>query len=331
MSNTKHLGNADFNGHPLLQQNFEEIKKGRGVTKLIGELDKAGKNVKTANGWVPVKGNEHLVNDGNKKENKNAEIQDVRKLIKEQIGLDLKVADEERIKKLHGRKYFNAFLNERVSESKEFDLLKNFADKYKIIDIEPNGFKQIAIFFNDKENYTKTLTNADVNVHPDIKEAIDNYKGGTIPSEVLIHLATKYASKQPTEVFDSVHGAKIRVYGKEGNNYAINFGGAKGIALATEADMNTMRGIKKSSLKEKVIQILGDISANNRREKRLIQANIDAVYDNFERKQDYAAALRLIYDFEANDRGKSVKREALNSIANEIEDFIGKKEDQTFT
>jgi len=32
-----------------------DIEKGRGTTKKIGELDKSGKNIKTANGWVPVK------------------------------------------------------------------------------------------------------------------------------------------------------------------------------------------------------------------------------------------------------------------------------------
>tara|TARA_R110001599_G_scaffold162606_9_gene351937 strand:+ start:1772 stop:2689 length:918 start_codon:yes stop_codon:yes gene_type:complete len=32
-----------------------DIEKGRGKTKKIGELDKSGKNIKTANGWVPVK------------------------------------------------------------------------------------------------------------------------------------------------------------------------------------------------------------------------------------------------------------------------------------
>ena len=31
-----------------------DIEKGRGTTKKIGELDKSGRNIKTANGWVPV-------------------------------------------------------------------------------------------------------------------------------------------------------------------------------------------------------------------------------------------------------------------------------------
>lgn len=32
-----------------------DIEKARGKTKKIGELDKSGKNIKTANGWVPVR------------------------------------------------------------------------------------------------------------------------------------------------------------------------------------------------------------------------------------------------------------------------------------
>jgi len=34
---------------------LDTIEKGRGKTKKIGELDKSGRNIKTANGWVPVK------------------------------------------------------------------------------------------------------------------------------------------------------------------------------------------------------------------------------------------------------------------------------------
>ena len=38
----------------------DEIVKGRGKTKRIGELDKAGRNVKTSDGWKPVKTHGHL-------------------------------------------------------------------------------------------------------------------------------------------------------------------------------------------------------------------------------------------------------------------------------
>lgn len=69
------------------------------------------------------------------------------KLIKEQTGLDLKLCpDFTGIKQHKGQKYFNVVLKERTSESKEFDKLKQFANKYKLIDIEPNGLTRVAIF-----------------------------------------------------------------------------------------------------------------------------------------------------------------------------------------
>lgn len=77
-------------------------------------------------------------------------IQQTLKLIKEQTGLDLQLCEScTRIKKRNGRKYFNIVLNERVSESKEFDLLKRFADKYQMISVEANGFQRAIIFLSN--------------------------------------------------------------------------------------------------------------------------------------------------------------------------------------
>jgi len=74
-------------------------------------------------------------------------IQKTLKLIKEQTGLDLKLCpDFTGIKQHKCQKYFNVVLKERTSESKEFDKLKKFANKYKLIDIEPNGLTRVAIF-----------------------------------------------------------------------------------------------------------------------------------------------------------------------------------------
>ena len=39
----------------------DDIEKARGKAKRIGELDKSGKNVKTADGWKPVKTHGHKV------------------------------------------------------------------------------------------------------------------------------------------------------------------------------------------------------------------------------------------------------------------------------
>jgi hypothetical protein len=74
-------------------------------------------------------------------------IQKTLKLIKEQTSLQLILCpDFTGIKQHKGQKYFNVVLNDRTSESKEFDKLKKFANKYNLIDIEPNGLTRVAIF-----------------------------------------------------------------------------------------------------------------------------------------------------------------------------------------
>ena len=76
-------------------------------------------------------------------------IPDILKLIKEQTGLKLELCDYFTGTKEHnGRKYFNVILPQRTSESKDYDTLKRFADKYKIISVEPNGLNRVAIFQN---------------------------------------------------------------------------------------------------------------------------------------------------------------------------------------
>jgi len=76
-------------------------------------------------------------------------IKDTLELIKEQTGLNLKLCNYfTGIKEHNGRNYFNVILYQITSESKEYDILKRFADKYKYISVEPNGFKRLAIFQN---------------------------------------------------------------------------------------------------------------------------------------------------------------------------------------
>jgi hypothetical protein len=74
-------------------------------------------------------------------------------LIKKQTGLDLQLCDYfTGIKENEKGKYFNVVLKNHVSDSKEFDLLQKFADKYKLISVRPNGYKRIAIFIKNKNN-----------------------------------------------------------------------------------------------------------------------------------------------------------------------------------
>jgi len=73
------------------------------------------------------------------------------KYIEEQTGLKLLPCDYFiGMKELAGEPYFNVVLNEQTSESKDFDKLKRFAEKYKTIRIEPNGVKRVAIFIKEK-------------------------------------------------------------------------------------------------------------------------------------------------------------------------------------
>lgn len=76
-------------------------------------------------------------------------ISDTLSLIKDQIGLDLKLCPHFHGVLTHnGRNYFNAILEKRTSESQSFDLLKRFADKFNLISIEPNGLNRVSIFVN---------------------------------------------------------------------------------------------------------------------------------------------------------------------------------------
>lgn len=68
-------------------------------------------------------------------------------MIKTQIGLNLELDDYfSGIKKHKGKPYFNVVLKQRVSESDEYVKLESFAHKYKLIKVEPNGLRRVAIF-----------------------------------------------------------------------------------------------------------------------------------------------------------------------------------------
>lgn len=73
------------------------------------------------------------------------------KLIKDQIGLDLPLDDYFTGLKTHnGQRYFNVELKQRTSESAEFDKLQKFANKSKLIKVQPNGVRRVSIFLTDK-------------------------------------------------------------------------------------------------------------------------------------------------------------------------------------
>lgn len=69
-------------------------------------------------------------------------------LIEKYTGLKLNLCDYfTGVKEHNGKKYFNVVLPKRNSESKDYDKLKRFSEKYNLISIEPNGVNRAAIFF----------------------------------------------------------------------------------------------------------------------------------------------------------------------------------------
>lgn len=75
-------------------------------------------------------------------------IETILELIKTQTGLALTLCDYfTGIHALGEAHYFNVVLNERVSESTEFQTLQRFANTYSTIRVEPNGLHRVAIFF----------------------------------------------------------------------------------------------------------------------------------------------------------------------------------------
>jgi hypothetical protein len=71
-------------------------------------------------------------------------------LIEEQIGLKLTPCGHfSGIRKHQQKEYFNVELPQRISESEDYLMLEKFANKSKLITIEPNGLNRVAIYFKN--------------------------------------------------------------------------------------------------------------------------------------------------------------------------------------
>lgn len=69
------------------------------------------------------------------------------KLIKEQICIDLHLCYYFKgVREHNNKKYFNVLLSQKLSESNDFEKLKEFERKYNIIKVEPNGVRRVAIY-----------------------------------------------------------------------------------------------------------------------------------------------------------------------------------------
>ena len=74
-------------------------------------------------------------------------VADTLKMIKEQLGLDLKLAPNcKGLKTKFGKKYFNVALESPLFCSKQFELLAQFSAQYGLIDVAPGGNMVATIF-----------------------------------------------------------------------------------------------------------------------------------------------------------------------------------------
>jgi hypothetical protein len=87
-------------------------------------------------------------------ENQNDMIAETLELIKHHTGLQLELCDYfTGVQKSYHGNYFNVILKDPLFTSLEHTILERFADQYGLIQVEPNGYKRLAIF-------PKTITNA---------------------------------------------------------------------------------------------------------------------------------------------------------------------------
>ncbi len=74
-------------------------------------------------------------------------ITETLQLIKQHTGLDLTLCDYfTGVQKSYHGDYFNVILTDPIFASREHTILERFADQYGLIQVEPNGYKRLAIF-----------------------------------------------------------------------------------------------------------------------------------------------------------------------------------------
>lgn len=74
-------------------------------------------------------------------------IKNTIEMIRNQVGINLSACTSfPGLKNSKRGKYFNVELADRVSESREYEMLESFAKTYNLIAVEPNGANIVVIF-----------------------------------------------------------------------------------------------------------------------------------------------------------------------------------------
>jgi len=86
-------------------------------------------------------------------ENQNDMITKTLELIKQQTGLELQLCDYfTGVHKSAKGEYFNIILKDPICQSRDHTILERFAEKHRLIQVEPNGYKRLAIFPKTNSN-----------------------------------------------------------------------------------------------------------------------------------------------------------------------------------
>lgn len=142
-------------------------------------------------------------------------IKETLNLIESQIGLKLALCDCFPGLRFRGKDmYFNVVILDRVFLSKEFAKLERFANSLRLIKIEPNGVKRIAIF------PIKDMQLLDGKVEYVLHEWYNmDYKGTLIPVELMEICSDYYRFKDDKQQTYSIPFGSLDLI----KNHIINF------------------------------------------------------------------------------------------------------------
>jgi carbonic anhydrase/acetyltransferase-like protein (isoleucine patch superfamily) len=151
-------------------------------------------------------------------------------------------------------------------------------------------------------------------------------------SEVEIEVGQKYHSPAPDggEAIDfiitSIKDGKytIETSNEDGRKGAHTFDEKTMKELVSESKLKTSAKETKTvesgssisqKLHDELYRMIGDISANNSKNNKLNQDVIDKVYDSMDGKNvDYDKVISILEDYAANDRGSTIKEQAIYDL-----------------
>jgi len=154
------------------------------------------------------------------------------------------------------------------------------------------------------------------------KDASGKLVSGSKPSKLALHSSREGMKKllsgwKDSELKTSEKDLKKRIADyrpSEGEKVPQHFKDK----LETIQEELKERKEKKEVVKD-ALKLVGDIDANNVRSKVLRQEAITKVFDNLQSKTpNLEEANKLILDYEANDKGRTIKMEAISSVSDKI-------------